>query len=185
MSQLKVDSVVPRAGLPSGAQGRIIQIKYTPVRSIVSISTTEAGSNMSAFDTQITPTSANSRFIIQLYCNVSSNGGNSIGIMIRRNNSEIDAMRADDDGGRRRYTGRGATTWNGDGNHLHNYLINVMDTPSTTNSITYKAFFAIEGSHTMYLNRHRTGHGDNANDRQTVHASRAMSSMTVYEVEGQ
>ena len=29
MSQLKVDSIIPRGGLPSGSQGGIIQIQHT------------------------------------------------------------------------------------------------------------------------------------------------------------
>jgi len=56
-----------------------------------------------------------------------------------------------------------------------------MDTPSTTNSITYKAFFGVEGNHTMYLNRNRS----NYNNTTAAHAGRTMSSMLVMEVEGQ
>ena len=180
MSQLKVNSIVPTGGLPSGALGRIIQIKYTPVNQIISQSTNETGSNFSAFDTLITPTSANSRFLITAYLNVASAGGNTFGVMVRRNNSVIDELRADADGNRRRYTGRGATSWNADGNHMHNYTVVVLDTPSTTNNITYKLFFATEGSNTLYINRNR----NNSNSTNPIY-SRGMSSMTVMEVDGQ
>ena len=180
MSQLKVDSIVPRGGLAAGTQGGIIQMKYTPVTAVVSVSCVESGTNISAFDTTITPTTANSRFLITAYLNVASAGGNTFGVMVRRNNSVIDELRANADGNRRRYTGRGATSWNADGNHMHNYTVVVLDTPSTTNNITYKLFFATEGSNTLYINRNR----NNSNSSNPIY-SRGMSSMTVMEVDGQ
>ena len=78
MSQIKVDSIVPRGGLASGTQGGIIQMKYTPVRSVISNSTSESGNHVSAFDTAITPLSSSSRIIIQWYGVVSSSGGNTV-----------------------------------------------------------------------------------------------------------
>tara|TARA_R100000353_G_C6451489_1_gene181397 strand:+ start:14 stop:550 length:537 start_codon:yes stop_codon:yes gene_type:complete len=178
MSQLKVDSIVPRGGLPSGAQGGIIQMKYTQLTTQQSLSTSEAGTNLSSLDTTITPSSSSSRIIIQCFLNVSSNGGNTVGIQIRRGSSFANLV-ASANGNRRRYTARGATTWNGDGNHMHNYMINVMDAPATTSSTTYKAFFAVEGNNTVYLNRNR----HDSNSTSAIYGA-TMSTMLVMEVSG-
>ena len=179
MSQLKVDSIIPRGGLDSGAQGGIIQMKYTPVRSVISNSTSEAGNHVSAFDTSITPTSTSSRIIIQFYCVVSYSGGNTVGFMIRRGSSVIDDLRGDNDGGRSRYTSRGATTWNADQNHCHSYMLNVMDHPSTTSAVTYRLYVAVEGNGTVYFNRNRYNGGGT-----TPIYSRTMSTMLCMEVSG-
>ena len=179
MSQIKVDSIVPRGGLASGTQGGIIQMKYTPVRSVISSSTTTTGTHISAFDTTITPLSNSSRIIIQFYCVVSSSGGNTVGFMIRRGSAETDELRADADGSRLRYTSRGATTWNADQNHCHNYMLNVMDHPSTTSAVTYRLYAGVESSNTVYFNRTR----NNTNNSNPVY-SRAMSSMLCMEVSG-
>ena len=179
MSQIKVDSIVPRGGLASGTQGGIIQMKYTPVRSVISNSTSESGNHVSAFDTAITPLSSSSRIIIQWYGVVSSSGGNTVGFMIRRGSSVIDDLRGNADGNRSRYTSRGATTWNADQNHCHSYMINVMDHPSTTSTVTYSLYCAVESNGTVYFNRNRyNGSGG------TPIYSRTMSSMLVMEVSG-
>tara|TARA_B100001057_G_C22694065_1_gene888978 strand:- start:14 stop:562 length:549 start_codon:yes stop_codon:yes gene_type:complete len=182
MSQLKVDSVIPRGGLASGTQGRIIQMKYTPVNAVVSVSCVESGTNISAFDTAITPLFNTSRIIIQCYFGrVSSSSGNSLAWEIKRNDSRIDALVGDGDGNRKRFTTGGVSIWNADANHTHSYGINVMDAPATTSQITYKLFGAVEGgTRTMYFNRNR----NNAN-ANNVYSSRTMSTMLVMEVEGQ
>ena len=180
MSQLKVDSIIPRGGLASGTQGGIIQMKYTPVRSVISNSTSESGNHVSAFDTSITPLSNNSRIIIHCcFGAVSSSGGNTVGFMIRRGSSVIDDLRGDADSNRSRYTARGATTWNADQNHCHSYSINVMDHPSTTSAVTYSLYVAVESNGTVYFNRNRyNGSGG------TPIYSRVMSSMLCMEVSG-
>tara|TARA_R100001510_G_C7546846_1_gene132154 strand:- start:109 stop:651 length:543 start_codon:yes stop_codon:yes gene_type:complete len=176
---LFTNSIKPASGLGSGFSGGIIQIKYTPVRGVVSHSSNETGIHTSAFDTTITPTSTNSRMFITVYFGaVSSSGGNTNGWMIRRGSStEVDELRANSDGNRRRYACRGATTWNTDQNHCHSYAFTVIDHPSTTSSVTYRLYTANEGSHTVYFNRGR----NNTNSGSPIYA-RTMSSMTVMEV---
>tara|TARA_R100001126_G_C4867645_1_gene171181 strand:- start:274 stop:822 length:549 start_codon:yes stop_codon:yes gene_type:complete len=181
MSQLKVDSVVPRGGLASGTQGGIIQMKYTSVNSVVSVSCVESGTHISSFDTAITPLFTTSRIIIQCFFGrVSSSSGNSLSWEIKRNDTRIDDLVGDSEGNRKRFTMAGASTWNADQNHCHSYMLNVMDAPATTSSVTYKLYGAVEGgTRTMYFNRNRAN--ANANN---VYSGRGMSSMLVMEVNG-
>ena len=181
MSQLKVDSVVPRGGLTAGTQGGIIQMKYTSVNSVVSVSCVESGTEISAFNTSITPLFTTSRIIIQCYFGgISSNSGNSLAWEIKRGDARIDDLVGDGNGNRKRFTGRGVSTWNADQNHTHSYSCMVMDAPATTSAVTYKLFGAVEGgTRTFYWNRNRAN--ANANN---VYSARLMSSMLVMEVNG-
>ena len=181
MSQLKVDSVVPRGGLAAGTQGGIIQMKYTNVNAVVSVSCVESGTHISAFDTAITPLFNTSRIIIQCYFGgISSNSGNSLAWEIKRGDTRIDDLVGNGDGNRKRFTGRGVSTWNGDQNHSHSYSVMVMDAPATTSQVTYKLFGAVEGgTRTFYWNRNRAN--ANANN---VYSARLMSTMLVMEVNG-
>ena len=174
------NNIKPSGGLASGYHGGIIQMKYTPVRGVVSHSSSETGNHTSAFDTAITPVSTSSRILITVYFGaVSSSGGNTNGFMIRRGSSEISDLRANADGNSRLYTCRGVTTWNADQNHCHSYAFTVIDHPNTTSSTTYRLYTANEGSHTVYFNRGR----NNTNSGNPIYA-RTMSSMTVMEVSG-
>ena len=175
---IRTNSIKPAGGLSSGYEGGIIQMKYTPVRAIVSNSTSDSGTHCSEFDTSITPQSTNSRIIIQGYFGaISSSGGNSFGITVRRGSTIIDALRADAHGSRSRYTMRGATTWNADQNHCHSYMLNVIDHPNTTSTITYRLYVSCESNGTLYFGRNRY----NGSSSSPIY-SRAMSSMLVMEV---
>ena len=72
MSQLKVNSIVPVGGLPSGSNGGIIQIKQTIKKDTTSISTaanTEVNTD-STFNVSITPSTNSSKILILGYINV-------------------------------------------------------------------------------------------------------------------
>ena len=179
---LFTDGVFPADGtsVPHGTRGGIIQIGYTPVRSVQSVNVSSGNlTNMSAFNVVITPRDASNTFLIQLYLGaISANGGNSFLCEIRRNNSSIDGLRANADGSRFRGTMRGVNRWNADSNHAHSYMLQVEDQPNSTAQMTYKVFFASESNPSaLYVNRqHSTGGSGN------YYGSRVMSSLTVMEV---
>ena len=175
------NNIKPSGGLASGYYGGILQMKYSPVRSTISASTNSGdGLHVSAFDTAITPVSTSSKIIIQgFFGAVSSSGGNSFALTVRRGSSTINNLRGDADGSRSRHTIRGATTWNADQNHCHSYSLNVIDSPNTTSSTTYRIYAAVEGSSSIYFNRNRY----NGNSSSPIY-SRAMSSLLVMEVSG-
>tara|TARA_R100000329_G_scaffold83317_1_gene70789 strand:- start:130 stop:681 length:552 start_codon:yes stop_codon:yes gene_type:complete len=179
---LFTDGVFPADGtsVPHGTRGGIIQIAYTRVNGVSSCNPSSGSlTNMSAFDTVITPRDSSNTFIIQLFLGaVSANGGNSWLCEIRRNNSSIDNLRGNAVSSRPRGTMRGSCRWNGDSNHAHSYMLQVEDQPNTTSQITYKAFFAAESNpNTLWVNRQHSSGGDG-----NYYGSRVMSAMTVMEV---
>ena len=64
MSQLKVDSIVPRGGLPSGSSGGIIQTKSTIKTDTSSYSVGNGGTSSDVVTVTITPQSASSKILI-------------------------------------------------------------------------------------------------------------------------
>ena len=180
---LFTDGVFPADGtsVPHGTRGGIIQVAYTRVNGVSSVNASSGNpTNMSAFNTIITPRDSSNTFLIQVYLGaIAANGGNSMLCEVRRNNSSIDAMRGNSDGSRFRGTMRGVFRWNADSNHAHSYMLQVEDQPASTGQITYKVFFAGESNPSaIYVNRQHSSSGGDGN----YLGSRVMSSMTVMEL---
>ena len=64
MSQLKVNSIVPVAGAPTGGGGGIIQVKQTLKNDTASSSTTTSFTDISGLSVSITPTSSSSKILL-------------------------------------------------------------------------------------------------------------------------
>ena len=64
MSQLKVNSIVPAGGLPSGASGGIIQVVSTTKTDTFSETLTEANFTSAAISLTITPSSNSSKILL-------------------------------------------------------------------------------------------------------------------------
>ena len=62
MSQLKVDSIIPRGGLPSGASGGIIQVVSTTKTDTFSSSSTNT--DITGLSVTITPQSSSSKILV-------------------------------------------------------------------------------------------------------------------------
>lgn len=77
MSQLKVNSIVPVGGLPSGAKGGIIQVKQNIKTDVSSFegSTGNFSSNISGLTETITTQSSSSQVLIFLHTNYSTTDG--------------------------------------------------------------------------------------------------------------
>ena len=77
MSQLKVNSIVPAGGLPSGAKGGIIQVKQNIKTDTSSFegSTGNFSGNISGLTETITTQSASSQVLIILNTNLSTTEG--------------------------------------------------------------------------------------------------------------
>ena len=65
MSQLKVNSIVPAGGLPSGSNGGIIQVKQALVNTTVSASCGSASTftDISGMEVTITPSSSSNKIL--------------------------------------------------------------------------------------------------------------------------
>ena len=71
MSQIKVDSIVPRGGLPSGANGGIIQVKYVMSDTQQNIgNTSNAYTNITELALPFTPVRADSIIHVRTVFNV-------------------------------------------------------------------------------------------------------------------
>ena len=64
MSQIKVDSIIPRGGLPSGASGGIIQMVQTVKTASFSKVNTASFSEITGLTVTITPQSASNKILI-------------------------------------------------------------------------------------------------------------------------
>ena len=158
MSTLKVNSIIPVAGVPTGGAGGIVQVKQT-----VKTDTTSANNNsqtdfidMSGMSVSITPTSSTSKILIYVTVNVSAEAtdrNNSIRLL--RDSTVIGA-------------GTGGSTANcsvyvrtKDNDYLENKSFMFLDSPNTTSATTYKLQWCAEGSggnaKTWFLNKRAVG----------------------------
>ena len=152
MSQLKVNSIVPAGGLPSGSNGGIIQVKQALVNTTVSASCGSASTftDISGMEVTITPSSSSNKIL--LYYTV--NFGNSTSdrndlLRLVRNGSTVAAI-----------IGSGGSVVNANAlcrlstnQQIINHSNMALDSPATTSAVTYKLQWSGECSGTRYMNR--------------------------------
>ena len=172
MSQIKVDSIVPRGGLPSGASGGIIQIKQTVRTSVFSESVGEGNESSVVLPVTITPQSASNKILVYATVMMALNTTHGRVFSLKRGSTSI--CIGDADGSRRRRTGGGSS-----GNSSAPTVVTMLflDSPNTTSTLTYGVTLSHNenGTLTTYLNR-----TDYDVDRASV--SRHASTLTVMEV---
>ena len=164
MSQLKVDSIVPRGGIPSGSNGGVIQVKTGFCGAFTSTNSSYVDTGLSV---SITPSSSSSKFIIVVSGIGSvnaSDAGQFLFIVVRdsttvanQNSTNDGAAFAVVEGQRERYP----------------VTCTLIDAPATTSAVTYKLQAKMPHSQTGYLGRWGINDDYNVN-----------SYMTVYEVSG-
>jgi len=131
MSQLKVDSIIPRGGLPSGSQGGIIQIVQNIYKTDQSFSTTNSFFD-SGLTCSITPRSSSNHILVHFsLCYQPANAGTLV-FKVLRGSTALDVGVSG--GGAQ---GLIAGTQNGSrGGYPSAYVLD--DGISTTSSTTYK-----------------------------------------------
>ncbi len=155
--------------------GGIVQSNFTLVNYTISGSGNYW--HASQFNCPITPTSTNNKILILVSLGSVSGESNTQGFQVRRNGSEVDAMRAQSSGSRPRLSFRGARNWAGDSNHTEGAHIILLDSPGTTSTVTYRLYVKGESNSTVYINR--TQNNSNGADAYQGHTC---SSMTVFEI---
>ena len=162
MSQLKVNSIVPVGGLPSGANGGVIQIVYA--ETTTKVSTTSGNYVDSGVTATITPSSNSSKILVVasmqwfIFRNATETSGSfkllrgSTAISTHTGCVHIEAARTSQN----RIISEGG------------YTIQKLDSPATTSATTYKVQLAT--NHT----------GDSAEIR--ISNDSAPSCITLYEV---
>jgi len=162
MSQIKVDSIVPRGGLPGGANGGIIQI----VQSFKSDGATTTSTSFVdvGLSCSITPQSSSSKILVlwDLNCSKSSGVGH---INLVRGSTNI----AQPDGSESQSSSK---QFYAQSHATHRNVSQVyLDSPSTTSTTTYKLQYRNEASSTFGVNIWYTGSN-----------YRSVSSLTLMEV---
>lgn len=141
MSQLKVNSIIPVAGVPTGGGGGIIQVVQSSTTTTATNTTaTMADTNLSG---TITPTSTSSKILVivqQQMFFASANSGTGAGLNLLRGSTTIFA-------GARNSTGSYDQFISGGGlqsiNHHFTKVIHFLDSPNTTSATTYKTQFSL------------------------------------------
>ena len=175
MSQLKVNSIIPVAGVPTGGGGGIIQVKQTVKTDSFSSTGTTSFVDVPNLSASITPTSTSSKILVLYDLSWSSSDGH-ITCRLMRDSTMIKV--GDADGNRTRATGH---RHEGGGQSGDKYDIDVcsgtiLDSPATTSSVTYK-FMVRTNSNGNNVMVNRSG-----NDANYDWEGRTASSITLMEV---
>ena len=175
MSTLKVNSIIPVAGVPTGGGGGIIQIKQAVKSDAFSINNTSSNTDVTGLSVTITPTSASSKILIDLHMSAFSVESTSYyGARFQLVRGSTDIAKGDADGNRVRCTG----PIDGGGNSNYGDIVSAkfLDSPNTTSEITYKVQIGNSQSKNTYVNR-PTNITDNATYSQCH-----ISTLTIMEV---
>tara|TARA_Y100000361_G_scaffold56968_1_gene49779 strand:+ start:361 stop:873 length:513 start_codon:yes stop_codon:yes gene_type:complete len=168
MSTLKVNSIIPVAGVPTGGGGGIVQIKQTVKTDTFS---TSSGSftDITGLSVSISPTSTSSKIFVIVDLMVGSDNDSQCMFLLKRDSTSINF--GDNDGSRSQNFAEigGAEDYDQTSCSTH-----FLDSPATTSATTYKVQMRVTGS-THFLNRSQS-------DSNNSNESRTTSSITVMEV---
>ena len=175
MSQLKVNSIVPVGGLPSGSNGGIIQIVQTYKKDSFSESVGAQNASSVCMSCAITPSSNSSKILIQVVAYVSSSSAtNSVGISLDKNGTEHTSAMPDADGNRVRTA---ASNGNERDTYISPLIVNFIDEPATTSAVTYGVRMRSSSGGTQTIKLNRTSEDSN-NQNNLI----SCSSITLFEV---
>ena len=175
MSQLKVNSIVPVGGLPSGANGGIIQCIHVDTNTHMT-STATSYTDLTGVTATITPSSNSNKILIVCSIAISKEANHSFIGRIVRNGSAI--------------SGSGGVAESGHGNQesgawwlirttqhsTNSCTVQYLDSPATTSATTYKAQGKTSNS-SQGFSLNKTNASENA-----LYATPSFSSITLYEI---
>tara|TARA_R100000388_G_C7149920_1_gene114038 strand:+ start:47 stop:592 length:546 start_codon:yes stop_codon:yes gene_type:complete len=179
MSQLKVNSIIPVGGLPSGANGGIIQVVQTVKTDTFSQSSLNDStfSNDTGLNVTITPSSNSNKIRLTGSVVVSMDQDNDgIGIGLFKGGSVVSGALGDASGSRTQCMSMDFQE--SYGGECRNLAFDFIDSPATTSATTYGIrviFFSGTASSTVYLNRSQS-------DDNNVYRPRSISTITAMEV---
>ena len=170
MSTLKVNALQDTSGNNLSRVGQVVSVAKTDVFT----STSTSFVDITGMTLNITPSSSSSKILVIAQCHVSGEDAGT-GIMLDRDGTE--PLKADADSNKQRfsiigtYAGSSGEVRYGNGaNH-----ISFLDSPNTTNQVTYKLKAKTRTSSTFYVNS--TRYTDN-----NTNASLGTSTLTVMEI---
>ncbi len=165
MSQLKVNSIIPTAGVATGQGGGIVQTIMGETRTNISQSVASGANGSSAvLSATITPTSTSSKVKISGSVTVGmDNPSNLVYIKLFKGGSELGAASSSETAGSRQTGGIGGDlfdyTW-----QVSTIPFHYIDSPSTTSATTYQIYLSHSSgnSMTLYLNRSHVNNNDSS-----------------------
>tara|TARA_R100000231_G_scaffold73063_1_gene57351 strand:+ start:710 stop:1237 length:528 start_codon:yes stop_codon:yes gene_type:complete len=175
MSQLKVNSIVPVGGKPSGGGGGIIQtVTATTTSKAAEDCSTNAFRNGMAFNCTITPTSTSSK--VMLFYSISLCTESTVReVTVRPIRGSTAFLIGDADGSRTR--GSFARLFSSN-DEMESISFSCLDSPNTTSAINYTFDYAIMNSGCFLIRNGVFSDSDNAS------SLRGVSSITAMEVSG-
>jgi len=183
MSQLKVNSIIPVAGVPTGGGGGIIQVKSTNKLDTFSTSSSSFV-DITDFHVDITPISSTAKFLITVDLKIgpaNNTSGAVFANMVRViGGTSVDIYKGTADGNKT------SASWGREDNPRDNYAgfellplhLSFLDNISgsySSGSIRYKIQMCDKNSSTSFVNRV-------SNETNTAEYPRSASSITVMEV---
>ena len=181
MSQIKVDSIIPRGGLGTGAVGGIIQVVSTFKSDTFSATINSMNeTNITGLSATITPQSTSSKILIVVDIGgcATPDTGQRYGFGLKRGGTVIGVATSP---GNRTAAMFSTTNFEGNSNAMEGGAsFHFLDSPSTTSATTYKVQLKTEASGNtgnVFVNR-------SGEDADNVQNARSVSSITVMEVSG-
>jgi len=120
-SELRVDRIIPVNGVPTGGGGGIIQVKQSLYSTHATYSNTSFTA-LSGFTVSITPTRSDSKILICLNLLIEARSNVIVGMQLTRGGSAIFANNAG---------------YRGTASHGGYNTMMYLDSPATTNTVTY------------------------------------------------
>ena len=168
-SKLRVDSILPVDGAPTGGGGGIVQIVQSVKTDTFTSSANSTWTDITGMTVSITPKFSSSKILISVIMGI-SNGSDELHVLrLLRGSTPIGAST----GGT--YNGFAIVDTEAIGGTRSRYIghvkAEILDSPSTTSATTYKVQFWKNGGNSMHVNR-----------RALNDASQYSSTITAYEV---
>ena len=148
-SELRVDKIIPTAGVPTGGGGGIIQVVSASTSVDFSTNSTSYV-DITGCTVNITPKFSTSKILVTFSVQFGvGSTGTPVGMRLERGGTGIGI--ADAASNRNRGTVAEQTTYSNANNTVRLATSQFLDSPNTTSSVTYNV--AIHSSNTWYINR--------------------------------
>ena len=173
MSTLKVNSIIPVAGVPTGGGGGITQIKQA-VKTDTFTTNATSYTDITGLSVAITPTSTSSKILITFHINLGHTNYVSGFVRLMRDSTAISVA----DAAGSRIVSTVAMADDPVDDEINCYSATFLDSPSTTSATTYKLQITTEGEANtgdVFINR-------SGEDSDNIQNARFVSSITVMEV---
>ena len=136
MSQLKVNSIVPVGGVPSGATGGGIIQTVTNFKDDIFTTTATSYTDITGFNVTITPSSNSSKILILTCCSQHGNNTNTVfSMQLVRGSTNIAVS---GDSASDPIASSMTTHYGAELSSVYNWSYHFIDSPSTTSAVTYK-----------------------------------------------